>query len=213
MKSYPSILCSSKGPHLDCYVFVKYDGSNLRFEWSKKRGWYKFGTRNQLFDKTTPIFGEAIDLFFQKYGDDLENVFKRDKFFRGIDNFIVFCEWFGSKTFAGMHQKFDNKEIVLFDVNPVKKGILGPKQFVDTFGHLHIAELLDQRKYGNQLIKDVREGIFDCSSKFNIRNEIPEGVICKGGSGHNLWMAKIKTQQYYDKLKEVYKDDWAKHWE
>lgn len=213
MKSYPRILNSAQGPHQDCSIFIKYDGSNLRFEWSKKRGWYKFGTRNQLIDKTEPIFGSAIDLFLNKYGSDLESIFKKEKELRNINNVIVFCEWFGAKSFAGMHHPDDPKEIILFDVNPIKKGILSPKEFLNLFGHLDVAELLDNKKFGNQLIKDVREGKFDCSSKKAIANEIPEGVICKGGTGHKLWMAKIKTQAYYDKLKEVYQNEWTKYWE
>lgn len=31
--------------------------------------------------------------------------------------------------------------------------------------------------------------------------------------GHKLWMAKIKTNQYLDKLKELYGVDWEKFWE
>jgi hypothetical protein len=213
MKSYPSILNSSQGPHEDCHVFVKYDGSNIRAEWSKKRGWYKFGTRNELLDRTNPIFGPAVDLFLEKYGDSLPLVFKKEKEFRNCDNIIVFSEWFGAKSFAGMHKPDDPKNIVLFDVNPIKKGFLCAKDFLKFFGHLDVVELLAMRRFGNLLVKEVREGAFGCSSKYEIRNEIPEGVVCKGGSGHKLWMAKIKTQQYYDKLKETYQDNWVKYWE
>jgi len=39
------------------YSFIKYDGSNLRFCWNRKRGWYKFGSRNVMIDKNTPILG------------------------------------------------------------------------------------------------------------------------------------------------------------
>lgn len=39
MLQYPSILGVKKMPlgH-KCYAFYKYDGSNLRFEWSPKKG-------------------------------------------------------------------------------------------------------------------------------------------------------------------------------
>lgn len=57
MQQYPSILGSSKAPLGEpCIAFVKYDGSNLRWEWSPKRGWNKYGTRTQLFNETTPIY-------------------------------------------------------------------------------------------------------------------------------------------------------------
>ena len=71
MKTYPSIDGLAKAPHKPCYTFVKYDGSNLRFEWSKKRGWYKFGTRKTMIDQNTPVFGSAIPMFLEKYGDGL----------------------------------------------------------------------------------------------------------------------------------------------
>jgi len=124
MKTYPSIGGPSSGHHKPCYAFVKYDGSNLRFEWSKKRGWYKFGTRKTLLDENHPIYGPAIPLFLQKYGDGLEAVFGKEKLFRGVENVIVYAEWFGSQSLAGMHKPWDHKrDIVLFDVNyPYPKG-------------------------------------------------------------------------------------------
>ena len=214
MKSYPSIQKSSVAPKgKGCYVFVKYDGSNLRFEFSKKRGWYKFGTRNHLFDRSDPVFGSAIDLFIGRYGGDLEEIFRKEKLFRGIDNIIVYAEWFGAKTFAGMHVQDDPKEIVLFDVNPITKGLLGSKDFLEIFGHLRVAELLSREIFNNKLIQEVREGRFNCQSRFTIANEIPEGVVCKAGSGHNIFMTKIKTNQYLEKLKEHYQHNWSQYWE
>lgn len=38
-----------------CIAFDKLDGSNLRFEWNKKQGWYKFGTRNRMFDRSDKV--------------------------------------------------------------------------------------------------------------------------------------------------------------
>jgi hypothetical protein len=50
MYRYPEIDGPSKAPHEHCLAFDKLDGSNMRFEWSPKRGWYKFGSRGQLID-------------------------------------------------------------------------------------------------------------------------------------------------------------------
>ena len=68
MKTYNSI------PHFDeslygqhALAFNKLDGSNLRFEYSKKRGFYKFGTRRQMINEHHPHFGYGIDLFMEKY--------------------------------------------------------------------------------------------------------------------------------------------------
>jgi hypothetical protein len=213
MKTYPSIEHSAKAPQQPCYVFVKYDGSNIRAEWSKKRGWYKFGTRTQLLDESTPIFGTAIPLFLQKYGDDLPKVFKADSQFRGADTVTVFAEWFGAKSFAGRHLPEDSKDIVLFDVNPLKKGFLGPKRFVDTFGHLKVAEVLEISEMSPELVDRVRSGQLIVESKYDVRAEVPEGVICKGGDGHAIWMAKIKTQRYYEELKARHPIDWQSLWE
>ena len=214
MKTYRSIPHSGKAPRgEECFVFVKYDGSNLRFEWSKKSGWYKQGTRKELFDESHPIFGGAIELFNETYADDLEKVFVDHNKFKHSQSVIVYTEWFGSESFAGGHFPNDPKQIVLFDVNPHKKGILKPKEFLDTFGHLQVAELIEKRILDDEFIEAVRNNEYECGSKFEIRNEVPEGVICKGGEGHNLWMCKIKTNDYREELKQRKGDDWTKYWE
>lgn len=214
MRVYPSIEGPSKAPHKPCYCFTKYDGSSVRFEWSSKRGWYKFGTRHCMIDHTDPIFGPAVPLFLQKYGDDLEKVFKTEKAFRGVRSFIVFGEYFGEKSFAGMHFPDEQKwDVVLFDVNPHKQGILGPKEFLDAFGHLKVAECLGVFQMGEELIQNVRKERLDCESKYPVKTEIPEGVICKGLDGrHKLWMAKIKTERYKEELKKRYRTDWISYW-
>ncbi len=214
MKQYPSIPGPSGGQHKICYAFVKYDGSNIRAEWSRKRGWYKFGTRNCLLDDKHPIFGPAIPLFLDKYGDGLVDVFKKEKYFHGVDNVIVFAEWFGAQSLAGMHKPWDHKrDIVLFDVNPHKKGFLGPKEFLDMFGHLPVAEVAWQGNFGPWLIEAVRKEEIDIESKYEVKAEVPEGVVCKGGRGHEFWMAKIKTERYKEALKLLYEADWEKYWE
>lgn len=214
MKTYPSIQGPAGGQHKPCYAFVKYDGSNLRFEWSRKRGWYKFGTRKTLFDDTHPIYGSAIQLFLDKYGDELPKVFKKEKMFQGVQNFVVFGEWFGAQSFSGAHKPWDHKrDFVLFDVNPHKKGFLSPKEFLDLFGHLPVAEVAWQGNFGKWLIEAVRKEEIEIESKYDVKAEIPEGVVCKGGKGHQLWMAKIKTERYKEALRKLYEADWEKYWE
>lgn len=214
MKSYPTI----SGPssiHLSkqAYVFVKYDGSNLRFEWSRKKGWYKFGTRRTLIDETHPIYGSATCLFLDKYGDDFERIFIKNKALRGVRSVVVFAEWFGAKSFSGMHQPEDPKDLIIFDVNPHKKGFLSPKEFLDLFGHLSVAELIYSGNVGKEFIQSVKEETIDIESRYKIRAEIPEGVVCKGGKGHRLWMSKIKTERYKAALKSKYSSNWEKYWE
>lgn len=204
MKQFPSIP-HVKGYHgQPCTAFYKYDGSNLRFEWSKKRGWYKFGTRTRLFDHTDPVFGSAIEIFKNTYGSDLEKVFKAEKLFQNADQVMVFCEFFGPKSFAGQHDPADPKELVLFDVNIHKKGFLDPTQFMDTFSHLKIAEMVYRGPLTEEFEQQVRSGVIP---------NLNEGVVCKGGSGHKLWMCKIKTDAYREKLKKQFADQWEKYWE
>ena len=95
--------------------------------------------------------------------------------------------------------------MILFDVNVHKKGILDPKTFLKLFGHLHIPELVYEGNLNEPFIQAVRENKLDI--------KLNEGVVCKGGSGHNLWMAKIKTWEYLEKLKSRKGDDWTKYWE
>lgn len=87
MKAYPSI---SKDIRTDVNIFAfdKLDGSNIRAEWSKKKGFYKFGTKTRLLGTDDPIFGEAIGLIHKTYGESLTKVFKDEKYERAICNFV-----------------------------------------------------------------------------------------------------------------------------
>lgn len=137
MKSYPSIPKIKDSEYLfgrKSYVFKKYDGSNLRFEWNKKFGWTKFGTRTRLFDKSDDVFGDAIEIFLNQLAPELEKVFESK--YKGIQKIVVFCEYLGDNSFAGTHNKEDKKRLILFDVNLDKKGMVSPEEFVKNFGHL-----------------------------------------------------------------------------
>lgn len=54
MKQYPSIN-GQISYEFPVYVWDKLDGSNIRAEWSKKNGFYKFGTRERLLDSTDKV--------------------------------------------------------------------------------------------------------------------------------------------------------------
>ena len=201
MKSYWEIPGPSKSPQSPCIAFNKYDGANLRFEWSKKRGWYKFGSRNILIDHTSEQFGPAIPLFLETLGEPLVEVFKDSKAFRGVDSFIVYCEYCSANSFAGWFPKDEPKELVLIDVNPHKKGFVLPRDFVKLFGHLRSAEVVYEGNFGPEFVQDVREG------KYNLGN-VKEGVVAKGiidgkrsNSVHGLWMSKVKTKWWLEELK------------
>lgn len=202
MKEYPSIPGSAKAPKEQCIAFYKYDGSNLRFEWQRKKGWCKFGTRHRLFDQTDEVFGEAIALFNETVAPKVDPILRKE--YRDAQEITAYCEFFGKESFAGQHKPNDPKQLKLFDVNILKRGLVLPREFVKLFGKLDIAaEVVYEGNLNEQFIKDVKEG------KYNLL----EGVVCKGGTKHNLWMCKIKTNAYLQKLKEVYADKWESYWE
>lgn len=209
MKEYPSIPGINEGfPKEKCIAFEKKDGQNTRYTWNKKQGWYKFGTRRHLFDKNCPEFGGAIPIFMEKYAEPLEK-FMRDKHPK-VPELTVFAEYCGPHSFAGKHDPVFLKvpenpmDVILFDVNVYKKGIMPPREFVDTFAHLHTPKVFYEGFITEDLIEAVRNGEYP----------VNEGVICKGGvSTHKLWMRKIKTFSYLKKLKEVFGTGWTQYWE
>lgn len=200
MKSYPKIEHYNQIPFgLDCYAFYKHDGSNFRAEWGRKRGWYKYGSKNVMIDKNTPILGESIDVFLNKYGESLDSLFRNR--YKKIENFVIFGEFFGTNSFAGQHIEEDKKDIVLFDVNQYKRGFIPPEEFVDNFGHLGIPKIVYKGKYNEELVSKVR------------KNELSleEGVICKGvvrtkKDGNLVWMSKIKCNHWLEKVHKLYGD-------
>lgn len=200
MKTYWNIPGPSKAPHAPCIAFDKLDGSNLRFEWSRKRGWYKFGTRTRLFDETDDEYGRAIKIFYDTYADDLVKVFRGDKEYKSRDRAIVYCEFYGPNSFAGWHDFNDEFELMLFDVSIHKKGMVLPRDFIKNFGHLKIPQVIYEGNFNDQLFRDVRDGKHPVTE---------EGVVCKGvllgkkkNPQHGLWMTKIKTKKWFERLRQ-----------
>lgn len=66
------------------------------------------------------------------------------------------------------------------------------REFINTFGHLRIAEVVYDGNFNKQFVEDVQSG------KYNVI----EGVVAKGGNSQkDLWMRKVKTKKYVEKLK------------
>lgn len=199
MKSYPEI------PHIkkseqgqQVFAFNKLDGSNLRFEWNKKRGWYKWGSRNCLIDQTHNVLGIGIPLFIEeRYGQKLEEMFKTEKEFRNVQEFVAFAEFFGENSFAGRHVESDKKDVVLFDVSVYKKGMIAPKELIKLAHNyqFEIPDLLYQGPLNKTLIDDVRTN-----------TTLKEGVVCKWVDEKQVKMTKIKTIAWLKKLKELYNE-------
>ncbi len=191
MKHYPSITKEVRHD-VHIYAFDKLDGSNIRAEWNNKRGFYKFGTKNQLMDQNSKPFGCAIPLVKDKYESALAEVFKQ----HGWKDAICFFELWGPSSFAGQHDFTEKLDVTLFDVNPFKEGILEPHEFIKFFGHLDIPKVL----YEGLVTVDL----FDKVKQSTLPGMSLEGVVCKGASDTNAKMPimfKIKSKAWLDKLR------------
>jgi hypothetical protein len=190
MKYYPTIEKFRKGK-LRLHTFDKLDGSNLRFEWSKKRGWYKFGTRSRLFDQTDEVFGPAIPLFMESLSEPLGRICTDQRW----QSAIVFAEFWGKLSFAGLHVPEDPKFLTPFDVVMDKKGFLPPKEFVKLFG-----------EFGPNYLGDINwtPGFVEDVLMNRIEGLTFEGVVGKTYVGKRLVMYKAKTGNWVDKVKATY---------
>lgn len=181
---------------LPIIAFDKLDGSNLRFEMSQKRGFYKFGTKKTTIDANSDPFGFAIKLFLDKYNNDLLRIFK-EKQYRDVQSFVCFAELVGRRSEFGQHD-FQNDvfDIVLFDIHQYKRGLIAPREFVKNFGHLHIPTVVYDGSLNKEFVNEVK------TNKFGLA----EGVVCKGETKTKkgkpqLYYCKIKTNDWLDKLK------------
>jgi len=198
MEQYPEIPGAKKAPLGEkCIAFYKYDGSNLRWEWSKKRGWHKYGTRTELFGSNHPLWGQALPLFREIEEDIVQRVQASDKRFRSIERITAFTEFFGPSSFAGVHDEKEPKQLKLIDVYLFKQGMMSPRWFVETFGDApYAAQVIYEGNLNMEFIRDVRAGKYP----------VWEGVVAKGED----FRVKIKTEAYMLKLKEVYGLNWEK---
>lgn len=197
MLSYPSIPSYKQTVIGEpCIAFYKYDGSNLRWEWTPKKGWFKFGTRNHLFDGSSVPYNQAIPIFFDTMADDIVAQVRNEES-RKVERIVAFTEFFGPSSFAGWHEEKEEKELVLFDVSVYKKGFYPAKKFVEMFNQFpFMADVVYQGNMNYPFINDVRMGKY----------ALNEGVVCKGFD----WSCKIKTQAFLDRLKNKYGDEWEK---
>jgi hypothetical protein len=195
MKSYPSITTYKESTKFSqFYTFDKIDGSNLRFEWTKKKGWEKFGTRKRLFDETDSMFGEAVPLFFDTLSNDLEEVFAEVRYNR----VIAFCEFWGERSFAGRHVPEDEKHLTLIDISVYKKGILAPKEFVSLFGHLLGTKYLGYVKWNDDFVQLVR------NLKPDEGSTQAEGAVGKVVYRNKIYRYKLKSDWWYDRVYKMY---------
>lgn len=197
MKTYPKIPWKIR-KDMPYYVFDKLDGSNIRAEWSKKRGFHKFGTRKQMMDKSYqhPFLGESIQIIHDKYEEDISNILSKNK----IERATFFFEFHGESSFAGYHYE-EEHTVTMIDANFYKVGFIPPKEYMKLFGNLDIARLIYKGNINQQLIDQIWKG--------TLQGMTFEGVVCKAKAkkGRRPIMFKIKNQEWYNKLKSRCKDD------
>lgn len=189
MKSYPHI--PHKIPSGTYYFFDKLDGSNVRVEWSRKRGMYKFGKRNALLDDQTPFLEKAEGLILEKYEDDLSRIFRRERY----DRAVAFFEFWGPNSFAGVHED-EAHTVTLIDIAPYKKGILDPREFLDVADGIDHAPLVYHGNVNQDVIEAVKTG--------RLPGVTFEGVVGKAkhpGKRSLPVMFKIKSDAWLDRLR------------
>jgi hypothetical protein len=189
MKTYPSI--DREVTNQPIYAFDKIDGSNIRAEWTRKKGFWKFGSRKRLVDESDELLGESKALILEKYADDLTKIFREQRWQKAV----AFFEFHGPSSFAGLHSPEEEKTVTLFDVAGDKKGLLEPRNFLRTFGDLDIAPLLYHGNANSEFVAEVKEG--------RLEGMTFEGVVCKGKArspGLPL-MFKVKNQAWIAKLR------------
>lgn len=216
MKLYPSISNSSKAPRKECLVFVKEDGTNFSAKWTHKQSFDTFGIgkKGQLVSEETPFWSRAVKVFKNKYSEILDGYFRQSKDYRNFREITVFGEFFGPNSFAGRHVDEENQDIKIFDILVGHKNhkFLLPQDFLKEFSPIiPTPDFIYRGNLTDALIQEVRQGSLN-------GHELNEGVICKGieRSGAymgGVWMCKIKTQKYFDKLKEKFGEESIKYWE
>lgn len=194
MKQYPTVPKWSQadiGRYV--YAFDKLDGSNIRAEWGKKRGFYKFGTRHCMLGEDHPLLGSAIGLIKAKYEQDLVKVFTDMSWTR----VVCFFEFHGPGSFAGNHVETEEKTVTLIDVNVHLMGMIDPKTFLECFSHLDIPRVLHHGAFDADFVTQVEDG--------TLSGMTFEGVVCKN-SGTTF---KVKNKAWLTRLREKCQDDEA----
>lgn len=208
---YPKMPNASAAKLEKCIAFEKYDGTNLHWVWERELGWYAFGTRRDRYDLDAVGIGDFADshsgleqapgLFREKLETQLTPILAERNFY-GSGELTVFTEFLGANSFAGQHAESDEKQLVLLDVL-THDGFLSPFEFAEQFESVPCARVVHRGKFNGQFAANVREGKFD----------VREGVVCKGGETGEVWMVKIKTNEYMLRLKDSFANDWHDYWE
>lgn len=199
------------GAKLDkCLAFEKLDGTNLFWEWDREFGWTNFGTRSAAYPLAPGGMTEfaakhpGLEVAPELFADPSEALSHALKALPQIRHAVVYSEFLGPNSFAGMHKPGDPKRLVFFDLFIVGYGFVGPWRFRELFAGLPTPAVVYEGKFTGKLTEDVRAGKYP----------VGEGVVIKGGTGGaDVWMAKVKTNAYLKRLKQAFGEGWENYWE
>jgi len=201
VKTYPSIPRSTGQSfrEFSALIFDKLDGSLARFEWSRRSGWVKAGTKTHLIDASDEVFGVIPSLFASSLAEPLERIARRERW----EGLVVFAEFTGPGSFAGVHLASDPKTLTVFDLAPLRRGILPPAEFRRICeGVIPTPRYLGSVRWTRGFVERVRRG--------DISGITFEGVVGKGADAHGSIMAKAKTQAWLDKVAALYAPEAAR---
>lgn len=199
MKEYPSI--SKIINNIPIYAFSKYDGSQIRVEWDRKKGFHRWGRRNGLLDDSNPVLKLAPGLFNDTQAFYLDEEYRR----RRWESCVTFVEFVGDMSFAGNHDPADpTLRTVVFDIDIFKHGMLDPKDFINvtsSSGAPNVSQCLYRGNANEQFVKSVRDS--------TLPGMPLEGVVCKttGRRPGSPIMFKVKSTAWLDRLKHQCGDD------
>ena len=196
MKKYPTIPKKPKGKTTKFWLFPKIDGSNIRAEWSEKKGFNKFGSRKRLLGKDQGLLYKSKYLI-EAFEEDFSSIFKINK----IKKAVCFFEFSGPGSFAGNHLETDEHQVTLIDVDIYNKGLISPEVFLEMFEktNIPIPPLLYMGPVDHELRNEIEAGDFPGSTF--------EGVVAKGSFSkrHSVPnMFKIKNKNWISKVKEKF---------
>ncbi len=196
MKQYPHIPKEPKGDTTHFWVFNKIDGSNIRAEWTKKKGFHKFGSRKRLLGTDQGILAKA-EYLAKEYEPVFNSIFREERW----EKVTCFFEFYGPNSFAGNHVVTDQHRLALLDVDVFKQGMLPPGDFLKLFQTSSI-----------ETPRFLHYGIIDASFRKSVVEGTLEGMTFEGvvakSRPSKRWaepvMFKIKNQAWINKVKANY---------
>lgn len=172
-----------------CIAFEKIDGTELKVRVTKVKGICSI-------EISHPNFWERYLYLIHENRDRLVEALKlfpeREGTFYG--------EIYTNTSFAGRHLD-DNFKVVFTDLElgDKKKRMLPPEEFAAL--DIPRPKIYFKGILSDKIIARIRKNL-----------TLHQGVVCKGVENGRVWMAKIKTNKYYLKLKKIFKDEWIKYW-